>query len=136
VPLPIARGRKRVDREDLVAGRAQRGHPRTPVGLDPHHHLSDRLFRGQLRPGRGRVVSDQRMQPGDAIHALRQPGPDQPPTIFTFDLNFMVIFSPVVWVPETRLTSCDLAIFVDEAAETVEAPHVCGVGSVLFWERT
>jgi hypothetical protein len=41
-----------------------------------------------------------------------------------------------LWVPETRVTSCDLAIFVDEAAETVEAPDVCGVGSVLFWERT
>jgi hypothetical protein len=39
-----------------------------------------------------------------------------------------------VWVPETRLTPCDLLIFVDEAAETVQASDSAGVSSGLFWE--
>jgi hypothetical protein len=41
-----------------------------------------------------------------------------------------------VWVPETRLPSCDLVIFVDEAGESVESADVCGVGSVLLGERS
>ena len=45
VPIPVTGGRERVDREDLIAGRAQRTHPRATVGFDAHHNLTDHLFR-------------------------------------------------------------------------------------------
>jgi hypothetical protein len=39
-----------------------------------------------------------------------------------------------LWVPETRLMSCDLLIFVDESTEPVESADAGGVGLVVFWE--
>ena len=39
-----------------------------------------------------------------------------------------------LWVPETRLTLCDLVIFVDEAAEPVASADAVGVGLVPLWK--
>ena len=38
VAFAVTGHRHRVDREDPIAGRDQRGHPRAAVGLDPDHH--------------------------------------------------------------------------------------------------
>ena len=43
IPGPIPRGGQRVDRIDHPAGRAQRGHPQSAVGFDPHR---DRVLGG------------------------------------------------------------------------------------------
>jgi hypothetical protein len=40
-----------------------------------------------------------------------------------------------VWVPQTRLTSCDLLIFVDEASDPVESADASRVIWPLVWER-
>jgi hypothetical protein len=40
-----------------------------------------------------------------------------------------------LWVPETRRTSCDLPIFMEEAAEPVVAADAGGVGLAVFRER-
>jgi hypothetical protein len=40
-----------------------------------------------------------------------------------------------LWVPETRLTSCDLPIFMEEAAEPVVAADAGEVGLAVFRER-
>jgi hypothetical protein len=37
-------------------------------------------------------------------------------------------------VPETRFTSCDLAIFVEETGKPVEPADAAGVGLARFWE--
>jgi hypothetical protein len=39
-------------------------------------------------------------------------------------------------VPETRLTSCDLLIFVEKAAESVVSVDVAGVGLAALWKGT
>jgi hypothetical protein len=39
-------------------------------------------------------------------------------------------------VPETRLTSCDLPIFVEKTAESVVSVDVAGVGLVALWKGT
>ena len=72
MPLPVAGGLQRVDREHLVACGDQRLRPRATVGLDAdlHHRVLDPLT--QLR-------GDHRVQPGHARHTLGQPGPGQPP---------------------------------------------------------
>jgi hypothetical protein len=41
-----------------------------------------------------------------------------------------------LWVPETRLTSCDLPIFMEEAAEPVVVADAGEVGLAVFRERT
>jgi hypothetical protein len=43
-------------------------------------------------------------------------------------------FGTKVWAPETRLTLCDLVIFVDEAAEPVASADAVGVGLVPLWK--
>jgi hypothetical protein len=40
----------------------------------------------------------------------------------------------VVWVPETRPTSCDLVVFVEEAAEPIASADVGDLGGVLVGE--
>jgi len=40
-----------------------------------------------------------------------------------------------LWVPQTRLTSCDLLIFVEKASEPVESADASRVIWPLFWER-
>jgi hypothetical protein len=40
-----------------------------------------------------------------------------------------------LWVPETRLMSCNLPIFREEAAEPVVAADAGEVGLAMFWER-
>jgi hypothetical protein len=40
----------------------------------------------------------------------------------------------LLWVPQTRLTSCDLLIFVEEAREPVESADASRVVWSLFWE--
>jgi hypothetical protein len=41
-------------------------------------------------------------------------------------LDFAALQRRILWVPETRLTSCDLPIFVEEAAEPVVAADAGG----------
>jgi hypothetical protein len=41
-----------------------------------------------------------------------------------------------VWVPETLFSSCDVLIFVDEAAESVEPAHAVNVGCASLCDRT
>ncbi len=67
VPLSVARGRQRVDREHLIAGCPQRRHPRAAIGLDPDNDLSGDLLRPQVSPRLGSMLGHQRMQPGDAF---------------------------------------------------------------------
>ena len=40
-----------------------------------------------------------------------------------------------LWVPQTRLTSCGLLIFVEEASDPVESADASRVIWPLFWER-
>ncbi len=96
VPLPVPRRGQRVDREHLITGRPQRRHPRAAVGLDPDDHPAGDLLRRQLRPVRRGVLGDQRMQPGDALQTLRQPGLRQSPTGLVLNLDVVVILGPVV----------------------------------------
>ena len=42
------------------------------------------------------MLSDQRMQPGDAVQTLRQPRPGQPPALLVLNLDIVVIFCPVI----------------------------------------
>jgi hypothetical protein len=96
VPLPVPRRRERIDREHLVPGGPQRRHPRTAVSLDPDDHPR-RYFPGrQLRPARGSMLGDERVQPGDALQPFRQPGPCQPPPVLVLELHIMVVLSPVI----------------------------------------
>jgi hypothetical protein len=96
MPLPVPRSRHGVDREHLIASRDQRGHPRAAVGLDPDLHPAGHLARVQIRPIRGHAHSDQRMQTGDPLHALRQPFPREPVASIVHDLHIVMIFSPVI----------------------------------------
>jgi hypothetical protein len=50
-------------------------------------------------------------------------------------LLYLIFIQLVVWVPETRLTSCDLPIFMEEAAEPVVAADAGEVGLGVFRER-
>jgi len=96
VPLPVTGRREWVDREHLVAGCAQRCDPRASVGLDTDDHLTGNLLRWQVGPLRWGVFGYQRVQPGDALQTLRQPGPGEPVTVLVLDLEIVVILSPVV----------------------------------------
>ena len=69
--LPVAGHRHRIDRVYTVAGRDQRLHPRTPVGLDTDPHPPGGLARFEIGPLRRHVLGDQRMQPGDALKPFR-----------------------------------------------------------------
>jgi hypothetical protein len=42
------------------------------------------------------MFSHQRMKPGDAVQALRQPRPRQATTVLVLDLDVVVLLSPVV----------------------------------------
>jgi len=42
------------------------------------------------------VSGYQRVQPGDALQALRQPSPREPVTVLVLDLEIVVILSPVI----------------------------------------
>jgi hypothetical protein len=89
VPLLEPGRLPRVDRVDAVAGRDQRLHPWTPVGLDPDHHL----------PGLQvltAVPGDESVQLRDALHALRQSGGGQLEARLVLHLDIVVVFSPVV----------------------------------------
>ena len=89
VPVPVPRRLERVDRIHGVAGRDQRLHPRTTIGLDPDQHL--------LRPGvRVEMISDQLMEPADPRQPFRQPAPRQPTTRLVDDLDVVMGLSPVV----------------------------------------
>jgi len=96
VPLSVAGGRQRVDREHLVASCAQGGHPRAAVGLNADNDLGSDFLRWQVSPRRRSRFGHQRMQPGDAFQALSQPSPSHPSTFVVHELDVVVIFSPVV----------------------------------------
>jgi hypothetical protein len=64
MPFPIAGHLQRIDRVHLVAGREQRLHPRTPLGLDPDHDLNGLIVVAD-------VLTDHRVQPGDPADPLR-----------------------------------------------------------------
>ena len=81
----------RVDRVHPVPGRGQRLHPWPPVGLDHDHDLR-RVRLAVLAPA-GR---DQLVEPGDPVHALRQPPPGQRlPGVVLHD-HVVVAFGPVI----------------------------------------
>lgn len=46
------------------------------------------------------MLRDQRMQPGDAFQALRQPSPSQAPPVLVEDLDVVMVFGPVVTYPD------------------------------------
>jgi len=96
VPLPVTRCREWVDREHLIPGCAQRGDPRATVGLDTDDHLIGDVLWWQVGPRRRSVFGHQCVQPGDALQALRQPGPHEPTTVLVLKLHVVMIFSPVV----------------------------------------
>jgi len=91
VPFPISRCRQRIDRKDLVTSRAQRRHPRTPIGLDPDDHLACCLFWSEFRR---RMLGHQRVERADAVQTLRQAGPSEPVTVLALHLDVMVVLSP------------------------------------------
>jgi hypothetical protein len=84
VPFPVTGHRHRVDRIHPVTRRDQRSRPRAPVGLDPSHHLARAITLGHM-------ADDQLMQPGDPGHALRQPGPGQPPASLIHQPDIVMI---------------------------------------------
>jgi hypothetical protein len=57
VPFTVTGRGQRIDREHLVAGREQRLHPRTAVGLDPDDH--------RVRLAVAEMVRDQSVQHRD-----------------------------------------------------------------------
>ena len=90
VPFPVPGRLQRVDREHRVPGRDQRLHPRTPVGLDPDHHLAtSSVVLAEL-------LADHRVQPGDPRHALGQPGLGQPAPGGVHHLHVVVVLGPVI----------------------------------------
>jgi len=42
------------------------------------------------------MLSDQRVKPGDALQALRQPGTREPATVHVHDFEVVMILSPIV----------------------------------------
>ena len=92
VPFPVPGRLQRVDREHRVPGRDQRGHPRTPVGLDPDRDLPGVVLVSVL----AELLADHRVQPGDARHALRQPRLRQPPPGGVHQLDVMMVLGPVI----------------------------------------
>jgi len=98
VPLPVAGHLQRVDREHLVAGGDQRGHPPAPIGLDPDHHLLGCCVLGQ-------EPADQTVQLGDPSDPLRQPSLAQPPPGLVLDFDIVMIFGPVVPDQQQRSSS-------------------------------
>jgi hypothetical protein len=79
----------RVDRIHPVARGAQRLHPRTPIGLDPDHHLD----RAGIRID---VFADHRVQPGYPGDSLRQLRLTQPPAHLVLQLDVVVLLGPIV----------------------------------------
>jgi hypothetical protein len=43
-------------------------------------------------------------------------------------------FDATLWVPETRLTSCDLLILVKDTAESVVPTDLTGLGRRALWK--
>jgi hypothetical protein len=85
VPLSVAAGRQRVDRDHLVAGRDQRPYQQAPVGFDPDHHL-------------GRVADvhgDQLVQPSHAHHPISDPLAGHRPAVGGHDADVVVAFCPI-----------------------------------------
>jgi hypothetical protein len=89
VPFPVAGHLHRVDRVDLVAGRDQRLHPWSAVGLDADQHL---LGFGVFLE----VVGDQRMQYGQSFDPLGQPAFGQPPPGVVLDLDVVMGLGSVI----------------------------------------
>jgi hypothetical protein len=88
---------------------ATSAHPRPAVGLDPDQHLP--------RPGgvvRIGELADQRVQPGDPGHPLRQPGLAQPSTRAVLHLHIVMIFSPVVADEQHHRSPSRLAIHAQQ----------------------
>src|SRR5262249_10010912 len=83
--------RFRFTRVPPVPGRGQRLHPRPPVGLDHDHDLS-RVRLAVLPPARG----DQVVEPGEPVHALRQPPPGHRLACRVVHDHVMVTLGPVI----------------------------------------
>ena len=78
--VAVAGDRERVDREYLIAGRAQRLHPQAAVGFDADHHLG-----GVLSVGGHQLV-----EPTDAGKTLREPAHRQPGTVGIHHVDVVV----------------------------------------------
>jgi hypothetical protein len=85
VAFPVAAGGQGVDRHHLVAGRHQGPDQQPPVQLDADHHL------GRLAG----VVSDQRVQLGDASDPIRYPPAAQHGAGLVEHADLVVGFGPV-----------------------------------------
>jgi hypothetical protein len=96
VPSPITGHRHRIDREHLIPGRDQGGHPRTAVGLDPDLHQALCSPGLQVHPVLGQVGRDQRVQLSDPRDALRHPPPGQHRAGLVDDLDVVVVLGPVI----------------------------------------
>ena len=89
MPVPITRSLKRVDRIHRIAGRDQRLHPRTPIGLNPDQYLR--------RPDSG-----SRWSATSSWNRLIPANPsgnrpcDQPATRLVDNLNVVMGLSPVI----------------------------------------
>ena len=123
VPLPVAGHRHRVDREHLIPGRDQRGHPRAAVGLDPDHHPPRRQHPGLgiHRSSVVEVLGDHLVQPGHPGHALGQPRPAQPLPVAVEDLDVVVVLGPVVTDEQHRHCLLTVNSTVDGSAEQTTA---------------
>ena len=87
--VPVPGGLQRVDRQDRVAGRHQRPHPRAPVSLNPDPHLADVSVLTKM-------IADHRMQPGHTSNAVAQPRFRQPTADHVLNLNIMMRLRPVI----------------------------------------
>jgi len=70
-------------------------HPQATVGLNAHAHLRGSPASVQLAR-LGLVLSDQRVQSGDALHTLGQSSLSQPPASIVDQLDVVVPFGPVI----------------------------------------
>lgn len=89
VPFAVAGSLNRVDRPHLVAGRDQRLHPRTTVGLDPDQHLVRILVVAEM-------IRDQGVQIRDPDDPFEKPAAQEHPTGPVLQLDVVMGFSPVV----------------------------------------
>jgi len=83
--LPVARGRQRIDREDLVARREQRRHDETAVDLDPDDYLIAFFD----------MASDELMELADAGHTVGDPTFTQHRALFVHHADVVMVLGPV-----------------------------------------
>ena len=84
--IAVAGHRQRVDREHLIASRAQRPHPQATIGFNPDDHLIGFLH----------MRRDQLMQLPDPGQSFGQPPRRQPLTALVHQIHIVMLFGPVI----------------------------------------